>query len=359
MSIHVTLNAEAQSRLAAQRRTSTITSGVISLLVIIAIGLVLGLIFLPSIENKTAVLVTYTGTEKPKDDIQEKKVKVSFQRKPSSPAYSSVRVIASSSASALSIPVPDEVGPVEAVEFGDGEEFGGGWGEGDSISPSGDATFFDQKVKAERIAYVIDYSQSMKGEREKLMRTELSKSIKGLGPSTKYQLIFFSGPAWVAGDEVTIEKDGEEGTGVATSPSGDTFKWIGAGAHEWRTRGTKREIPWIDTVESAKTDSLRVIESTPLAWGTDWESPLEMAMAMDPPPQLIFFMTDGAMKGKSMMSLTRTLAAKAKRNGTVINSIAMMQPDVAEPMAELAFKTGGRFTIVESGGVTRELMPEK
>ena len=35
------------------------------------------------------------------------------------------------------------------------------------------------------------------------MRDELSRSVKGLPDGTKYQLIFFSGPAWVAGDEVT------------------------------------------------------------------------------------------------------------------------------------------------------------
>jgi hypothetical protein len=37
--------------------------------------------------------------------------------------------------------------------------------------------------------------QSMKGDREELMRNELKKSIDGLSDGMKSQLIFFAGPA--------------------------------------------------------------------------------------------------------------------------------------------------------------------
>jgi hypothetical protein len=42
----------------------------------------------------------------------------------------------------------------------------------------------------------------MNGQRDKLMRDELEKSIKEMPTGAKYQLIFFAGPAWVAGSEV-------------------------------------------------------------------------------------------------------------------------------------------------------------
>ncbi len=284
------------------------------------------------------------------------------QRKPTSPASSSVKVIAVNSASPVSIPVPDEVADVQAVEFGDGEGFGGGWGDGDGFAAGGGATFFNQEVKAERIAYVIDYSKSMNGERDKLMRDELTKSIRGLGTGTKYQMIFFSGPAWIAGDKVESESGGgkdDDGVASVTDPSGDVFKWRGRGWHEWRPQGSRQSATWIDRTDAAISKSLSDIKNTPLSGGTDWESPMEMALDMDPPPQVIFFMTDGAMGDKSLMSLVKRLASSAKRKDTIINSVAMMEPKVAEAMGELANRTGGKFTIVEKGGRVTEVKQEK
>jgi hypothetical protein len=58
----------------------------------------------------------------------------------------------------------------------------------------------------------------------------------------------------------------------------------------------------------------------------EWENPLLMVFAMQPPPQIVFFMTDGAVGGRDMMKLTNDLAAAATENGIVVNTIAMMEP---------------------------------
>ena len=355
MSIHVQLDSEAQKRLAAQRRNSSISSAVIALLVIVLIGFTLGLVLLPNFTKEVPVIVSYKGTKQPEKEVEQKKISTSVQRKPTSPASTSVKVITTNSASPVSIPVPEQVSPVESVEFGDGQDFGGGWGDGDGFAAGGGATFFNQEVKAERIAYVIDYSASMKGEKDELMRAELTKSVSGLAPGTKYQMIFFSGPVWIAGDTVTLSQKDKGGEGTVKGKGGHTYDWVGKGAHEWKPKGKRQEAEWLDVTGKNLEESLKVIKSSKLVYGTDWENPLEMAFAMDPPPQIVFFMTDGSMSGRDMMSLTRTLAAKAKTNDIVVNSIAMMEPRAEESMFELAKRTGGAFTIVEKGGKSREV----
>ena len=88
MSIHAKLSPEAEARLAAQRRNSSITSAVIALLVVVIIGLVLGFFLLPNLAKETPVIVTYQGTVVEETEQVKEKVKTSIQRKPSSPSSS-------------------------------------------------------------------------------------------------------------------------------------------------------------------------------------------------------------------------------------------------------------------------------
>lgn len=350
MSIHAQLSPEAQARLAAQRRNSTITSVVISILVLVILGLVLGYFLLPNLIKENPTIVTYQANDIKETEPEPEKVKNVIQRKPSSPSSSMVKVIAATTTSTVSIPVPDVVVTTESVDFGDGEDFGGGWGAGDGFGKGGGATFFNQSVKAERIAYVIDYSASMGGEKDKLMRNELTKSVGGLKAGTKFQMIFFAGPAWVAGSEANAKG----GTGTVKGDRGKTFEWAGKGAHDWKPVGKRQEVEWLDMSAKQMKESLEIIGKTKLVWGTDWSNPLEMAFDMDPAPQIIFFMTDGSTGG-DMMKLTDDLAAKASKKGIIVNCVALMEPKAEEPMFNLADKSGGVFTIVDKGGKIREV----
>lgn len=350
MSIHAKLSPEVEARLAAQRRNSSISSAVISFLVIVIIGLVLGFILLPALVKETPVIVTYAGTVEEEREQVKEKVKTAIQRKPSSPSSSMAKVIAASTVSNISIPVPDQVVDVQSMDFGDGDDFGSGWGDGSGMGDGGGgASFFNQKVSAERIAYVIDYSLSMKGERDSLMRKELTKSIDGLSGGVKFQMIFFSGPAWVAGSELpgfnyAKEKATVEGKG------GHKYEWTGKGLHDWTPKGKRQPAEWLEADLGNLKDAKDIIKETPLSGGTDWENPLLMAFDMEPPPQIVFFMTDGAVGGRDMMKLTDDLAAMAKKKGIVVNTIAMMEPKANQPMANLAKKTGGEFTIIDKNG---------
>jgi len=138
MSIHAHLSTEAQLQLRAQKRNSTISSIVISVLVIVLIFLVLGIFLLPNIINESPTIVTYAASLDEETEIQEKKVKNKIPKKPSAPASSMAKVIASNSSSATAIPVPDIEVTTPSADFGDGEDFGGGWGdEGDAGSGGG------------------------------------------------------------------------------------------------------------------------------------------------------------------------------------------------------------------------------
>lgn len=137
---------------------------------------------------------------------------------------------------------------------------------------------------------------------------------------------------------------------------GHTFKWDGAGGlFDWKPVGKRQKPEWMDVTGKQLEESLEIIRESKLSGGTDWTNPLEMAFEMDPPPQIVFFMTDGSMSGRDMMDLTRDLSSKAKKKDIVVNSIAMMEPKAEESMLELAKRTGGVFTIVEKGGKSREV----
>ena len=197
----------------------------------------------------------------------------------------------------------------------------------------------------QRVAYVLDFSITMVGEKDSLMRRELEKSLKALPTTTKYSVICFSGPVWLPGDEVN---------GRTVKSNGKTYEWTAKSMWEWTSNSPRIEAPWTAASEAAVKRTLKLVSEVKSTGGTDWEAPLEVAIAMDPPPQTVFFMTDGVMEQRDMMRLTRGIAAKAKTRGVTINTVALMEPGAEEPMADLAKRTGGKFTVVEKSGVIRK-----
>jgi hypothetical protein len=250
--------------------------------------------------------------------------------------------------------VPDVNVPDPSVDFGSGDDFGDGWGDGSgSGGGGGGTTFFGQRSNAERIAYVIDYSASMKGAREALMRKELTTSLKKVPYDSKYQLIFFAGPAWVGGFNVQMAK-GNKGADVKGA-KGHTFEWkCTGGAHDWKTVGKEQVPEWLVATDPQLSKSQKVANETKLVWGTIWEPALEMALRMDPQPQVIYFMTDGSAGPESGKTAER-IGAKAKSKGIVIHTVALMEPKAHKAMDELAKRTGGSFTVVEQGGKVKKM----
>ena len=314
MSIHAT-KPETDAAMRRQRRTSFISSMAIGVLSVVLLMLLLSFFLLDPLFKETPTIVTYESSLNDETEMEVKKVATTMDRKPSAPSSSMAKVIAAQTQSTLSVPVPDVEVTVPSVDFGDGEDFGQGWGSGSgSGTGGGGASFFQQKVSADRIAYVIDYSLSMRGERDKLMRAELKKSVEGLSSGMQYQLIFFSGPAWVAGSELPSFNYGS-GKATVKGKGGRTYEWTGKGLHDWTPKGKREPVEWLDVSGRQMKETLKVIEETALSGGTDWENPLLMAFDAEPPPQIVFFMTDGAVGGRDMMQTHQRSRVGGQKEG--------------------------------------------
>jgi len=137
MSLHAQLSPEAQARLAAQRRTSTITSLIIALLLMVLIGVILLIIALANNSKDIPTIISYTGNAEAEEKIQQKKVQTQIERKPSAPSSSMSKVIAANTSSPTAIPVPDIDVPDPSTDFGDGNDFGDGWGNGSGSGAGG------------------------------------------------------------------------------------------------------------------------------------------------------------------------------------------------------------------------------
>ena len=129
MSIHAKLSDEAQEKLNAQKRNSTISSAIISVLSIVIVFLGLGFVLLPTIIKENPTIVTYSAAMSEETDVSAKKVTNQVQRRPSAPTSTMAKVIAANSSSPTAIPVPDIQVSTPNADFGDGQDFGGGWGE--------------------------------------------------------------------------------------------------------------------------------------------------------------------------------------------------------------------------------------
>ena len=191
------------------------------------------------------------------------------------------------------------------------------------------SSFMGVQSQANRIAFIIDYSASMKGK-DKVMRDELEAAVNKLPPAGEVCLIFFSGPSWLAGEDAkAIEK-----------------KWTGNNKIGWKPRaGFKPSKPkWIPVTPSTKKTLSKAIWSTPLTFGSVWDNSYRWALTMlDPKPDVIYFMTDGAAKVKGMDFI------KNSRGRTKIYTIAYGTPPAAKaPLMEIAKISGGKFKYVSN-----------
>ncbi|MFC5049620.1 hypothetical protein ACFPK9_03170 [Rubritalea spongiae] len=356
MSIHAQISEEAKAALAAQKRVSSISSIVIAILACFLLGLILFVIAMTVEVKNPPQIISYNPSIEETQTIDKPEVTNEVVKPPSAPSMSMARVIASSSSANVSVPNP--VSDVEApsLDFSAGDDFGegfdgAGWGEGAGAAA---ASFFGQKVEAQRIAYVIDYSMSMKGKgRDELMRKELTKAIKELPSSMDYQMIYFAGPAWVAGEKLDVKS---RKAGVITADGGRKYDY-GPGEDDWRSRSAMKRAQWLKASSDNVANSLKHVKNTPLIFGTAWEVPLEMALSMEPAPDVIYFMTDGV--GGDVNKVANEMSAKAKELGTKINTIAMMEPSAQGALTILAKNTGGAFTIVEADGKRKQVIKGK
>ncbi|MEZ5303744.1 MAG: vWA domain-containing protein [Verrucomicrobiales bacterium] len=290
-------------------------------------------------------------------DPQKQKLTQNRMQKPSSPSARATELLAAATTSPVSIAVPEV--PVDSEELiGVGDDFGMGTGFGFG-NGGGGVGFFGQRTTAQRVVFAVDFSQSMTKQQLDLSTSELKKSLKKLPSTVQYQVICFSGPAWFVDWEVKKVRgqgnSAKEPMYIVTDHKKKEHEFFMLnGYHVFRYDDGKKEYPnapWLKANASNIKKTSDQIMEVKLSGGTDWRQPLRMALAMDPKPDVIYFMTDGAVGNFGMDYADEII--KLNRRGSKaakIYTISMMEPQAMEPLEHLAKKTGGDFRLVLADG---------
>ena len=181
---------------------------------------------------------------------------------------------------------------------------------GAASQAAGKVTFFGVETRGVgRVAFVLDHSGAMFDSFD-FLRQELANSVKGLSPTQKFAVVSFS----EAADEL-FPKDN---------------KWVAAGDE------AKRDLEkWISGVK-ARGENCGMLDC--------YLSGIKVALEMNPPPDVVYFLTDGPFD--------RRLAAEVgKRNpGKKVKIQTMMfvgsWKDAEEDLKKMAAENGGTYKFV-------------
>ncbi|WFB36096.1 VWA domain-containing protein [Kiritimatiellota bacterium B12222] len=197
--------------------------------------------------------------------------------------------------------------------------------------------FMGNTEKGNRFAFVIDYSQSMSRDQLAVMKHDLLNAIEAVGEEGLVTVLFFSGPVW------RPDQDAQE---VAKYWEGD--QKIG-----WKLKeGAEGPNPqWLVPHANNLLALERMIYQTPTTYGTDWYHPLKIVLDMEPRPDMVFFMTDGANSADSSektISYIKSLPPYQIR----INTIALgVDKKKVRPLEDIAKLTGGNFRHYDSAAL--------
>lgn len=232
----------------------------------------------------------------------------------------------------LNVSSPRSDSKIRGVGSGDGvgKGFGNGFGMGSGFS---EIEFFGIKGGGQNIAFVIDYSGSMAGPKEVILRRESMRVFEELPDGVNFAAIFFAGPAWPA------DKDWTSGIN----------NWVytdGANRYgTWRPKNWSKlpKVYYNKASSSSRRRYMRYAEDTPLVGGTVFDVPIYMALTLDPPPDTIFFMTDGACSRDRGINQIRKMLSQLRQKGVsvpVIHTVGMGIPNSGH-LKSIAQLTGG------------------
>lgn len=285
--------------------------------------------------------VTYSLAPVMEDQTEEMEQKVKQKQLEKSSSSASVNSpivvdmnIADISMDTVSIDIGADVGDVGNISGAGniGNLSGLGMGAGMGMKMS----FMGATAQGNKFAFIIDYSASMGKEQLIVMKSELTKVVNAMSRDIQVALIFFSGPAFLAG----------------TDPKAEAQRWTNTGAHEFQLKpGEKYARPaWIPCSPSNKAKMQEQIYTTPTSFGTDWRHPFEMAYSMNPKPDVIYFMTDGSTRNPQ-----ETVEKVMKNKRIQVNAIAFGIPNdqAKAPMQEMTDATRGTFKSYDKAEISK------
>jgi hypothetical protein len=237
----------------------------------------------------------------------------------------------------LNVSTPRSDQKIRGVGTGDGvgKGFGDGFGSGSGIELDIDIEFFGAKGGGGHVVFIVDYSASMKsGGKEQVLRRETMRVMEELPDGLQFGVIFFAGPAWPA------DKDFDSGISnwVITKPPAASYS-------TFRPKKWDR-LPKIDYETangSTRNRYKRIAKDTQLVGGTVYDVPLYMAMTMDPIPETIFFMTDGACPNNRGIEPLKKMVQQLKSAGKPVPIIHTVGLGISNSghLSQMAKLTGG------------------
>jgi hypothetical protein len=197
-------------------------------------------------------------------------------------------------------------------DIGDGDGLGG---DGAGGAGGGGSSFFGVEAKGSRILYICDISGSMvsdgqgqrSGARLQLLQRELSESITALQSHMSFYVLFFNSDV---------------------IPIADSPRWIIAG-------------------DKGKRFATQKIAGLQAFGGTEPWGAFEIALAMRPAPDAVYFMTDGAFDPQVAV---RIKAANVGSRKIPIHTITLGEKAGEETMRQIAADSGGTYTHVPDTG---------
>lgn len=206
-------------------------------------------------------------------------------------------------------------GPIESGLGGaGGGDIGAGAGLGSGGSGNGKgASFFGVEAQGSRFLYICDNSGSMNWDRDanangmriRILKRELTSSIQGLLEHMQFYVVFFNSTAFPINPESNR---------------------------------------WLVARETGKRWALEKVSRIEPFGGTEPWSAFEIAFAMKPPPDAIYFMTDGNFDPAVALRIAQINVGSRK---IPIHCITLVDRSGEETMRKIATDSGGTYTHVD------------
>ncbi|MDF1657104.1 MAG: tetratricopeptide repeat protein [Verrucomicrobiales bacterium] len=291
----------------------------------------------------------------PVSDLEEEKMR-KFEKipVPSAPKAGEIssQVITAAASSSLAVVSIDGIGNGIGMShfgsnFGSSMDFG--------VEGGASAMFFGSESKGERFLFVLDASRSMRPSQVQLRNEELQRALNGIR-GAQYQVLLFAGGAFFAEEGWGIDpanSGGSHGPTHFVSPHG-SYKFSSKSIYDFNLLGPDSDFTpasWkrADSLNIRK--SVDVVKKSELFTGTDWDTALEIAHMMKPPPDVIFFMSDGL---DSDLSVSDILRNSRRFGNPKINVVAMQTDKGADGFSGIAEGSKGTYTIVNQDGEVRD-----
>ncbi|MCB1065285.1 MAG: hypothetical protein KDN20_20505 [Verrucomicrobiae bacterium] len=332
------------------RKVAAITVAILVHVVLAVLFLLIAIV--PAFRDEPEIVAQIIAPTSSSEPQMEKKAVMKQVEQASSAAAASpiAKMIRANTTAKIAAP---EVTKISDGPLGLGEgDFGSGFGSGSGGGMGSGASFFGAKSTGNRFLFVLDHSASMRDSQVALRDAELEKALKALPASVQYQVILFAGGCLFAEKGWKYDGGGRGNRYNIIDPKGNKYPFVAKnGAFDWEFDGPDSKMPrerWRPATSSNVKGTMEVIREIKKFYGTDWELALKMGHLMDPPPDVIFFMSDG----NSKIDLQNILKLNQARGRPKVNTFAMQTSAGAKDFNDIAEGTRGNFVIVLGDGKT-------